>query len=230
MKDNIRLKYFLLIIFISFKLFSKEKDTIVQILNHKEYGLRFGVDLLKPFGLVEGKYYTGYEFSIDGRIYKNFFIPIEFGYEKDKLDFFVYNIKIDGFFLKTGFDYSFNKALYETNSAMSIGARIAYSKYNVVVPNYYIDNDYWNIDKIEGNIEKENISSYWAEVVLGLKVELFYGIFLGGGVRYCIYLGGDKYNTKVDATYIPGFGEVFTGRNFRINYGIYYMIPLGKEK
>lgn len=200
------------------------KDTVVR-----QYGIRFGVDIVRPImaQFKEG-YDNGFQVMLDGRVHKDLFVAGEIGYHKRSTDFTAVSSDIDGFFLKAGVDYNFMKGLRKRNDTFYAGARLGYSNFDQRIYNYQVDNDYWGDPEL-ADLPSERVNATWMEILFGLKVEVLKNFYMGMTVRYGIMFSAKDRVNDIKSPDVPGFGEVFSGRGFNFDYGLFYMIPTKRK-
>lgn len=191
-------------------------------------GLRLGMDMTRPFQNLwtKGDRY-GTEFSADLEMKPNLYGVVETGWEKFKLDQTYVNYQSSGSYLRLGIDYN----LLQTESAdekdiFFAGLRYAFGLANQQVNNYFFDG-YWA--DAQGSFAKQNYSSHWIEVVLGLKGELLKNFYMGWSIR-AKFLVAQKSFDIPPVYFTPGFGKSESGAAFDFTYSIYYTIPFRFKK
>lgn len=186
-------------------------------------GLRFGVDVTRPFQdlWTKGNRY-GTEFSADMELFPNLFPVFETGYEamKIKTDFIDYTA--NGSYSRIGFDYNFLQAQQITDKdIMYIGLRYGFTFARQEVNQYMIDS-YWGPET--GDFGNQPFSAQWGEVLLGIKGEILKNLYMGWTIR-----GKIKFNAKDTGTppvyFIPGYGKGDKSFSPDFTYSIYYNIP-----
>ncbi|TRZ43773.1 DUF6048 family protein [Robertkochia solimangrovi] len=235
------LKYTINILFIFVSVFAlaQEQDSIVTSTGEvyrQKYGLRVGVDLSKPLRSFLDDDYKGLELVGDFRISQNLYVAAELGTE-DKItreDYFTFQTQ--GSYLKAGIDWNTYENWYGMSNIINLGARFGVSTFSQDLQEYqiYSENQYWNEtgSGLRGEQflgEYSGLSAQWIEFVLGMKVELFNNLFLGGSVRLN-YLINDVSPNELDNLYIPGFNKVTDGSKIGVgyNYTLSYLIPIFK--
>jgi hypothetical protein len=208
----------------------KKKDSVAP--KTERYGIRFGVDLFKLTRSFYEKDYRGLELVGDYRLTKRFFIAAELGNEKKTVDDAQVNFTTQGTYLKAGFDYNAYENWLDMENMIYIGLRYGVSSFSQTLNNYEVYNTqtyFGNSPTIAVGTEFNGLSAQWAEVVAGVKAEVFNNLYVGFSLRLH-YLISDKKPENFDNLYIPGFNRTYEG-NFGVgfNYTVSYFLPLYKS-
>ncbi|RZJ67610.1 MAG: hypothetical protein EOO50_04845 [Flavobacterium sp.] len=210
---------------------SVRKDTAAP--KFTRHGLRVGADLYKlTRGLYDDKY-QGLELVGDYRLTRRYFLAAELGSEKktddkDRLDF-----TTKGTYFKVGFDYNFYDNWLDMDNVITIGLRYGVASFSQTLNSYkiYNPNPYFGeeIVVVTGQ-EFKGLSASWAEVVLGLKAEMFSNIYVGFSARLN-YMISEKEPNNFANLYIPGFNRTYDGKiGVGFNYTVSYLIPIYKSQ
>ncbi len=206
-------------------------DTIAPAPKTEKYGIRVGVDLNRIAKNFYADDYKGLEIVADYRLTKKIYIAGEIGNEKYTIDEDQLNFTANGSFLKIGFDYNAYENWLDMENMIYAGLRYGVGMFSQTLNSYSIyDNaGYFNETTFYPNREYTGLSAHWAEVVGGVKAEVFDNLFLGFSVRLHILLANSKPD-NFDNLYIPGFNRTYEG-NFGagFNYTVSYFIPLYKK-
>ena len=200
------------------------------------YGLRVGIDLSRPLTSFLNEDYTGLEFVGDYRLSQKLYVAAELGNEKKTKQEDTYNFTTSGSYIKVGVDYNTYGNWYGEQNMITIGGRYAISSFSQTVNNYQIfqSDRYWSpdgfVDGSGGAREFSGRSKSWIEAVVGIKMEIFKNLYLGGSVRMGI-LVSDPKEEEFWNLFIPGFNKVTDGSRFGVgyNYSITYLVPLYKK-
>ncbi|WP_430908451.1 DUF6048 family protein [Maribacter sp. 2-571] len=224
------------------------KDTLVY---KQPYGLRVGIDLSRPITSFFDDNYTGLEFVGDYRLSQKLYLAGELGNEKktrtetvgenqiDTGDGELYTFTASGSYIKLGVDYNTYGNWYGEQNMITVGGRYAFSSFSQTVNNYniYESNRYWNPTGFTPGAlperEFKGRTASWIEGVVGMKMELFHNLYLGGSIRLGILITNpDKESTAFRNLFIPGFNKVTDGSRFGVgyNYSITYLVPLYKKR
>ncbi len=228
------LKYtFSLLLLVSVTAFSQEskkKDTVQP--KTQRYGIRVGADIYKLSRSFFEKDYRGIELVGDYRLTKKHYIAVELGNEKKTVAEDQLNFTTEGTYLKAGFDYNAYENWLDMENMIYVGLRYGVSSFSQRLNNYtiYNANTYFGYPDVTVSGEKfDGLSAQWAEVVTGVKAEMFDNLYIGFSLRMH-YLISNKKPENFDNLYIPGFNRTYGG-NFGVgmNYTISYFIPLYKS-
>ncbi|WP_224484799.1 DUF6048 family protein [Robertkochia aurantiaca] len=213
-------------------------DSIQLPVDYKEkYGLRVGIDLSKPLRSTLDENYQGLELVADFRISQKWYIAGELGTEEKTTLEDTYDFTTSGSYLKIGADWNMYDNWYGMQNIINLGLRAGISTFSQTLNEYsiYTTNQYWQentgtSDNTRLLGEYDGLSAQWAEVVVGVKVELFTNLFLGGSVRLH-YLVNQTEASEFPNLYIPGFNKVTDDSRFGVgyNYTLSYLIPIFKK-
>ena len=189
-----------------------------------KYGLRIGIDLGGPISMLIDSNHKLFKGNFDARVYKDYFVSGEFGYEKFSSVTESIKYTSDGTFVMLGGDYDMLGYTPGRNDLMAFGVRYGFATMDQTVDEYRIQNGYWQNDTYIGNIETQRAYAHWINLRMGLKVEVLHNFYLGlsGGVNFLIF---DTTLENFDNEYIPGFGENKNNKSFIFNYTVMYLIP-----
>jgi len=209
------------------------KDTTVY---KQPYGLRVGVDLSRLLLTALDDDYQGLEFVGDYRLTQKLYIAGELGNEKKTVQEDLYSFTASGSYFKVGVDYNTYGNWYGEKNLISLGGSFAVSNYTQSVDDYLLfDSDrYWSangfVSGVGGPLEFSGRTKSWLEGVVGIKMELFKNLYLGGSVRLGLLLSDPK-DEGMWSLFIPGFNKVTDNSRFGVgyNYSISYLIPLYKK-
>jgi hypothetical protein len=195
------------------------------------YGLRVGADLYR---LTRGLYnddYRGFEIVADYRLTKKYYVAAELGNEDFTVDDDQLNFTTQGQYIKIGFDYNAYENWLDMENMIYAGIRYGFSRYSQNLNSYriYDASGYFEENIIYPDRRFDGLTAHWAEVVGGVKAELFDNLFIGFSVRLN-YLITDSKPENFDNLYIPGFNRTYEGSfGAGFNYSLSYFIPLYKK-
>lgn len=208
-----------------------EKDSTAY---KQKYGIRVGADVFKLVRTFLDDDYTGFEINADYRLTKRIFLAGELGTEeKDtKTDFL--NITTTGSYFKAGVDFNFYKNWLDMENMIYGGLRVGVSSFSQQLNSFTVfdvNNQYWN-NQFSSNESQEfkGLSAIWAEIVFGIKAEVFNNLYLGLNVQFKSLLTEDEPN-NFENVYIPGFNKTFDSGSFGVGFGynVSYLIPIYKK-
>lgn len=193
------------------------------------YGLRVGADLYKLARSVYDEDYQGFELVGDFRVTKKIYAAAEIGNEKKTTDEPNLNFTTSGSFIKIGFDYNAYENWLDMENMIHIGLRYGFSTFSHELHSYSTYNPYPYFSEsqtIESGTEFKGLTASWAEVVGGVKVEVFNNLYVGFSARLYI-LVSNKKPEGFDNLYIPGFNRTYDGSfGVGFNYTVSYFIPI----
>ena len=204
------------------------KDTVVP--KKDKYGLRVGVDLFKLSRSFYDSNYRGLELTGDFRLTRKHYLAVELGNEKKTVQEDHFNFTTNGSFIRVGFDYNSYENWTGMNNQVYTGLRYGFSTFSQTLNSYsiYYPNSTFPSPLITPNTEFSGLTAHWAEVVAGVKAELFSNFFMGFSFRLN-YLISEKKPETFANLYIPGFNRTYEGRfGVGFNYTISYLVPLFK--
>lgn len=213
----------ILLLISSFQGFSQKKAEVWRY-----EGPRIGVDLsrfLTPY-LQKGKR-NGWEIQADVPYKGNWFPTFEFGMQRfdDERDGFHY--KNNGTYARLGVDMNIVKfESLKDHDFVFIGARYGYSIFNQETDGITTSN-YWG--SITSAVPLRTMNAHWAELVFGMKGELFSNFFLGWSLRAKFPISVTK-DPNIKPYIIPGIGKITGGTPFDFSFGIYYRFPIFRTK
>jgi hypothetical protein len=220
---KILLSTLVLLLISSFQGFSQKEAEVWRY-----EGPRVGIDLsrfLVPY-LQTGKR-NGWEIQGDIPYKGNWFPTFEMGMQwfDDKRDAFHY--KNNGTYARVGIDMNIVKfESLKDHDFVFIGARYGFSSFNQETDGIGISN-YWG--SITSNIPGRTLNAHWAELVFGMKGEIFDNFFLGWSLRAKFPIVVTK-DPNMKPYIIPGIGKMMGGTPFDFSFGVYYRFPIFRTK
>jgi len=206
-----------------------EMDTIKY---NEKYGIRIGVDISKPVRSIFDDNYNGIELVGDYRFYDNFYAAAELGNEK--IIFSEDNLETEskGSYIKLGADYNAYENWLDMQNVIFVGLRYGFSTFSQTLEEYtiYTSTDYFGTNTIQEGSEITGLNAHWAEVMLGIKVEIVNNLYLSANVQLKMKIS-EKGPDNFDNLTIPGFGRTYDDSEFGAGFGysISYMIPFYKR-
>jgi len=181
-------------------------------------GFSIGLDLLSPANTLFGNGFTGSEISLDVDIKHRYFPVIELGggtfeREKDGLSF-----HMTGGFGRIGV----NRNIFANNQAKFfgyLGGRYGFATEKYDYMGMKATDGYWNTSQIS-NLMNQSAQTHWAEIMTGVRVQIFKQVSLGWIFRYHFRIA----QTSSDAGkpyFVPGYG-INKASGVSMNYSVYY--------
>ncbi|HRG17622.1 MAG TPA: DUF6048 family protein [Flavobacterium lutivivi] len=207
-----------------------KKDSIVP--KTERYGVRLGVDLFKLTRSFYEKDYRGLEITGDYRLTRKYYLAVEIGNENKTVDDDQLNFTTKGSYIRVGFDYNAYENWLDMENQIYVGLRYGFSSFSQTLNSYniYNPNPYFGqLDEITSGEKFNGLTAHWAEVVAGVKAEVFNNFYVGFSFRLN-RMFSQKQPNNFENLYIPGFHRTYNG-DFGVgfNYTISYFIPLYKS-
>ncbi|WP_460191233.1 DUF6048 family protein [Urechidicola sp. KH5] len=221
-----------LFILFGFSAFSQEIETDSVAPIKDKYGLRVGLDIVRPIITFVDEDVTAFEVVADYRINQKIYAAVELGYLDRFVDEDYHDFTTKGSYIKIGANYNLYKNMVGMNNEVYVGVRYGFSSFATTLhnytPNFY--GTYFDEEVIETNIEQDGLTAHWGEFVMGLKVEVLNNFYMGGSIALKMMLSQKQPDNYLNM-YVPGFERVYlnnTGISF--NYTLSYTIPLYKKE
>jgi hypothetical protein len=190
--------------------------------------LRFGFDISKPINHIYVKDREAYEFELDWYHRKELYFVAEGGWGSGSLDSSYLTYRSNNTFFRTGVSKSILTKLYPNDWDWAfVGIR-----YGVAFINRH-DATYTIYDPVFGNVSGvtpgTHLTAHWLELVGGVKVELFKGVYVGWNIRGRFMLNGKQFK-ELPPTYIAGYGRGDKNSIFDYNFYLNYAIRWKRKK
>jgi hypothetical protein len=204
-------------------------DTVPRI---EKYGIRVGVDLSKLLRTALEDGFTGFEVMGDVRFYKDFYAAAEIGNDTRDWDTGNLAATTKGSYIKLGADYNAYNNWLGMENAIFIGLRYGFSTFSQELTGYtvYTTDPTFPADPVVTSQEFTGLTASWAEMIAGIKTELFNNFFLSINLQLKRKLSETKPE-NFDNLIIPGFNRTYDSSKFGVGYGytISYLIPILKR-
>lgn len=229
-------RYFYSILLLgSFSAFAQQKpasDTITPPVKSDRYGLRVGVDLHRLSRSFYDDGFRGIEVVGDYRLTKKIYAAAELGNVDYTVNEPQLNFTTKGNYIKVGFDYNAYNNWLDMENMIYVGLRYGFSAFSQNLNSYtiYDNSGYFDEVTIRPDREYSSLTAHWAEVVGGIKAEVFDNIYIGFSFRLNNLIT-EKKPGNFDNLYLPGFNRTYEGKfGVGFNYTVSYFIPLYKKK
>lgn len=215
-----------------------QNDSIPNTVNDsvkikQKYGLRIGGDFGKLIRTAIDDEYSGFEVLADYRIRKNLYVAGEIGVEeKSEVTEFL-DITSSGSYFKAGIDYNSYDNWLDMDNMIFFGFRVGASTFSQTINSFTVYNtdQYWGEQFNSTTAEEfKGLTAIWAELIVGLKAELFNNLYLGLNVQLK-FLASETEPENFQNIYIPGFNKTYDSSGIGVGYSytISYRIPLYKK-
>lgn len=199
-------------------------------------GVYVGIDIYGIGASLFGSDTKSTEVQVDVNLKNRFFPVMEIGFadtESESEHGTYYTSK--GPYFRVGLNYKM-KYRNTSESHLYVGARYAFSPFKYNVESLTMTDDVWGTppstpnlgDDIWGGsvpfrIQDESTSAHWAELVFGLRAQVWKNFMMGWSVRLKQRLGVGK-GDQSEPAFIPGFGENKT-TTLGVTYSLIYKLP-----
>lgn len=205
-------------------------DTLIY---KQKYGLRLGADISKIVRTFIDDDYTGFELTGDYRLTKKIYLAGELGNEERTISTDFLSVTASGSYFKAGIDYNSYQNWLDMQNMIYFGFRVGASTFKQSLDSFtvYNTNQYWPTQfSSEDAREINGLTAIWAEIILGIKAELFSNLFLGLNVQIKSLISEDEPD-GFENLYIPGFNRTYDSGRFGIGigYSLSYLIPIIKK-
>ncbi|MCD7973562.1 MAG: DUF6048 family protein [Candidatus Azobacteroides sp.] len=225
MKNSKTYKYsfnFFLFLFVFQTLSSQGVLNNIMENNTKPFfqGIYVGTDLFSPVASFVGEDWVSLQLSLHANLDNKFFPVWEIGMGKgDTVTEEELKLHTDNaLFNRIGINFNVLKRKEE--DFVFAGLRYGFSSFNYHINNIVINGGYWD-DTIIENPGKQSATVTWGELLAGINVHMFSGLYMGWSVGYKIKFTEKADNEHLKAWYIPGYGTSKWG----MTYNIYYKLP-----
>lgn len=203
-----------------------------SIVYKQKYGLRIGGDLLKLTRSFFDANYKGFEVNADYRIRQNLYVAGELGTEERITDGDFFDNTTSGSYFKAGLDYNVYDNWFGMDNLIYGGIRVGIASFKQERNGFTIyDTDpYWEPFTNPDSFEFNNLSAIWAEIMFGIKVEIFNNIYVGFNAQLKNLISDDQPE-NFENIFIPGFNKTYDSSSIGVgfSYNISYLIPLYKK-
>lgn len=198
-----------------------------------KYGLRFGGDIGKLIRTSLDDDYTGFEIMADYRLKEKLYLAGEIGFEEKNTVNDYLNITTKGSYIKGGIDFNMYQNWLNMDNMIYAGFRVGASTFSHDLNSFqvYSIDQYWGPQLTSDNKQElTGLTAFWAEIILGLKAEIFNNLYMGLNVQLKISASQTIPN-NFDNVYIPGFGKTYDSSGIGAGYSYFlaYRIPLYKK-
>jgi len=215
-----------------------QNDSIPSTVNDsikvkEKYGLRIGGDIGKLIRTAIDDDYTGFEIIADYRLKKKLYIAGEIGIEEKNNVTNYLDITTKGTYIKGGIDYNSYQNWLDMDNMIYFGFRVGASTFSHTLNSFtvYHTNQYWEEQFSSTTAEEfSGLTAIWAELILGIKAELFNNLYMGLNVQLKV-LASETEPENFQNIYIPGFNKTYDSSRIGVGYSytLSYRIPLYKK-
>jgi hypothetical protein len=206
-----------------------QTDSVAEMkAKHKDqYGhqLRFGIDIAGPVINLSQNTHNAYEAEVDYYFKKELYFVAEAGFGNAKYEYPDLSYTTKNSFFRLGIDKTLISRLGNSDwDAAFLGVRFAVAPVSRSEATYTIVDSLWG--NTSGTIPEKSFAAHWAEVVGGVRVEIFKNFFAGWNLRGRFLLNGRSFK-YLSPAFIAGFGRGDKTTVFDFNFYICYALRWG---
>lgn len=188
-------------------------------------GIYVGADVFGFMNQALGSDIMSTEASIEVHLKNRFFPVVEIGYgsietTNDETDIYY---KTSAPYFRVGLDYNVFYKKPHLPGFFTVGLRYGYSSFNYDIESPALVDPNWGHTTIPFSYKGIESNASWAELVLGMKANVFNNFYMGFSIRYRSRLSVKKHENS-EPYYIPGYGKGKSS-NFGITYNLVYKLP-----
>ncbi|KJD33072.1 hypothetical protein PK35_08900 [Tamlana nanhaiensis] len=204
-------------------------STAVQL----KYGLRVGANIGKLAQSFLDEDFSGFEIMADYRIKEDLYIAGELGFDDKNTITDYLDVTSKGSYIKAGIDLNVYQNWLDMDNMVYFGFRVGGSTFSQTTNSFtvYTTNQYWAPQYTSTDaVEISGLTAFWAEIMLGFKVELLTNLYLGANVQLK-FLASESSINNFEVLYIPGYGKTYDSGIIGAGYSYFlsYRIPLYKK-
>lgn len=217
---------------------NSQNDSIVSAANDStkiklKYGLRLGGDIGKLARSFFDDDYSGFEVMADYRLKEKMYVAAELGFEEKYTVNDYLDIKTTGSYIKGGVDFNMYENWLDMDNMIYTGFRVGASSFSHDLNSFtiYSIDQYWSPQLTSDTKQEFNgLTAFWAEVILGMKAELFNNFYFGLNLQLKV-LVTETVPDDFENVFIPGFGKTYDSGRIGTSYSYFlaYRIPLYKK-
>lgn len=188
-------------------------------------GVYVGVDVFGMLNKALGSDITTTEIDVEANLMNRFFPVVEIGYGSmdttdDETDI---HFKTSAPFFRVGMNYNVFYKKPHLPGFFTVGLRYGFSSFDYDVQSPGLIDPNWGHTSVPVVYEGVKTKVGWAELVLGLRTNVYKNFYMGLNVRYRSRMSMTK-NENSEPYYIPGYGRG-KSNNFGITYNLIYKLP-----
>jgi hypothetical protein len=192
---------------------------------HYGHQLRFGLDIARPVINLLQDTRSAYEAEVDYYYKKELYFVAEGGFGNARYEYSDLSYTSKNSFFRLGIDKTLITRLGNSDwDAAFLGVRYAFAPVSRSAATYTIVDSLWG--STSGTIPEKSFTAHWAEVVGGVRVEVFKNFFAGWNVRGRFLLNGQSFK-ELSPAFIAGFGRGDKTTVFDFNFYLCYALRWG---
>ena len=187
--------------------------------------VKIGTDLSYAGISLASRERRQFEINTDIDFY-NLFLVGDFGIADYRLNSSSFTYNHSGIYHRIGIDYNFFFFINAEN-AIYMGARYSATRFSESFGYGFADPVFGDFAEDINDIDRR---ANWFEVVAGMKVNVWKGLFLGFTGRFKIGQTLSSDPSTFSTYRVPAWGNTGTDSMWGLNYQIFYRIPIRKRK
>ena len=212
-----------------------QNNTVVSdsVVYKQSYGLRLGGDLSKLARSFLDDNYKGFEVNGDYRLTYKLYLAGELGIEEKTTSTDYLTTTASGSYFKAGADYNMYTNWLDMENMIYGGFRVGLGAFSQTINSFTIYNtdQYWHQQYTsDANQEFKGLSAIWAELVMGIKVQVLHHLYVGLNVQFKGMITQDEPSNFANL-WVPGFNKIYDSGRFGVGFGynVSYLIPIYKK-
>lgn len=182
--------------------------------------LRFSVDISRPVLNLARSNQQSYEFMLDYYLRRELYLVLEGGWGKSEYDYPDLSYSSNNPFVRAGIEKTVVKRLAGNDwDQVFLGCRYGVGFVHRSEASYVVEDSVWGTTS--GTVESANTTAHWAEVLAGVRVELFPRFMVGWNGRARFLLNDRAFN-ELAPQFIAGYGQGDKSVVFDFNFYLCY--------
>ena len=188
-------------------------------------GIYVGADVFGIANKALGSDIMSTEISLEAHLKNRFFPIVEIGYgsietTSDETDIYY---KTSAPYFRVGLDYNVFHQKPHLPGFFTVGLRYGYSSFSYDIEAPALVDPNWGHTSVPFSYQGVKSNASWAELVRGLKANVFDNLYMGFSVRYRSLISTKKHENS-DPYYIPGYGQG-KSPSYGLTYNLIYKLP-----
>lgn len=184
--------------------------------------LRFSLDLSRPILNIAKPDQYSYEFMVDYYLRRELYVAVEGGWGGSEYSYPDLSYTSSNPFIRVGIDKTLVKRLVGNDwDLVSLGARYGLGTVKRSEASYTTTDSVWG--STSGTVAAKNTTAHWAEIVAGVRVELWPRIMTGWNARVRFLLN-DRAFDELSPAFIAGYGRGDKTVVFDLNFYVCYAL------
>ncbi len=164
------------------------------------------------------------EYTIDLEWRQDLFVSLEAGHLTVDIEKSTHRYQANGVFFRLGPDFNVSgRKDPSSNDLVLLSIRYGFGQLSHEASDIIVSNPYWG--DYHTTIPRTDFSAHWLEAGLGLKTEIWSGLFLSWSIRGRLLLTKSS-GTELTPYLISGYGNADSYTSLMLHYSISYRLPL----